>query len=93
MIKQVINNILEGVLVTVGEKSILDHVNNLKYKINKISNSWISINNSFNKIIFRMEKESPIGSAVSEMLRYGQTDRQTNKQTDIPLLYYKDYKS
>ena len=30
-------------------------------------------------------KESPIGSAVSEILRYTQTDR----QTDILLLYYK----
>ena len=27
-------------------------------------------------------KENPIGSAVSEILRYKQTDRQTNKQTN-----------
>ena len=32
-------------------------------------------------------KENPIRSAVSEILRYKQTDRQTH----ILLLYYKDY--
>ena len=31
-------------------------------------------------------KENPIGSAVSEILGYKQTDRQTNKQTDIVIL-------
>ena len=31
-------------------------------------------------------KENPIGLAVSEILSYKQTNRQTNKQTDIVLL-------
>ena len=35
-------------------------------------------------------KENMIGLVVSEIFRYRQTDRQTNKQTDILLLYYVD---
>ena len=31
-------------------------------------------------------KGNPIGSAVSDILRYKQTDKQTNRQTDIVLL-------
>ena len=35
-------------------------------------------------------KENQIGSAVSEILRYKQTDKQTGRQTDIVLLCIKD---
>ena len=34
--------------------------------------------------------KNTIGSAVSEILWYKQKDRQTNKQTDILLLYFKN---
>ena len=43
MIKQVINNVLEGVLVSMREESILDHVNNLE-----IIYSFIFISNDKN---------------------------------------------
>ena len=38
-------------------------------------------------------KENPIGSAFSEILMYKHTHThiQTDRQTDILLLYYKDY--
>ena len=36
-------------------------------------------------------KENPIGSAVSEILRYKHTNTQTHRQPNILLLYYKDY--
>ena len=35
-------------------------------------------------------KENHIGSAVSKILRYNHTDKLTNKQTDILLLYYEE---
>ena len=35
-------------------------------------------------------KENNTGSAVSEIIRYKHTDKHTDKQIDILLLYYKD---
>ena len=37
-------------------------------------------------------KENLIGSAVTEIIEYKQTDRHTDRQTHILLLYYKDDK-